>query len=216
VVAAATSRRQLQRECFCRTATTLPLRLPDFTLPGQDTDRDLDLRDEYSATVNVFLHFTVLGAITLVTGRPFLFPSLGPSAYLMATGEKARAEGAYHVIGGHAVAVGAGLLAYALVGNEVSAYVVFDRPDPAFSWDLVYLTVSATIAMMLTTTTMLLTKTNHAAACATTLIVALGLMGGLEDAAIIVTAVAILWYFHDRVLSTLAERYGFKPRDARD
>lgn len=187
----------------------------DFELPYEDPDRDLDLKDEYSATVNVFLHFTVLGAITLVTGRPFLFPSLGPSAYLMATGEKDRAEGAYHVIGGHAVAVVAGLVAYALFGQEISAYVVFDRPDPAFSWDLVYLTASATVAMMLTTTTMLVTKTNHAAACATTLIVALGLMGGLEDAVIIVVAVAILWVFHDRVISTLAERYGFKPRDAR-
>ena len=187
----------------------------DVTLPFEDPDRDLDLSDEFSATVNVFLHFTVLGLITLVTGRPFLFPSLGPSAYLMATGEKARAEGAYHVIGGHAVAVVAGLIAYALVGNEVSAYVVFDRPDPALSWDLIYLSASATLAMMLTTTTMLVTKTNHAAACATTLIIALGLMGGLVDGVIIVVAVAILWYFHDRVISTLAERYGFKPRDAR-
>lgn len=187
----------------------------DFDLPYEDPDRDLELKDEYSATVNVFLHFTVLGAITLVTGRPFLFPSLGPSAYLMATGEKDRAEGAYHVVGGHAVAVVAGLIAYALFGQEVSAYVVFDRPDPAFSWDLVYLTASATVAMMLTTTTMLVTRTNHAAACATTLIVALGLMGGLEDAVIIVVAVTILWLFHDRVISTLAERYGFKPRDAR-
>ncbi|MHC3439618.1 HPP family protein [Natrialbaceae archaeon A-gly3] len=187
----------------------------DGDLPLEDPDRELDVKDEYSATVNVFLHFVVLGAITLVTGRPFLFPSLGPSAYLMATGEKPRAQGAYHVIGGHTVAVVAGLIAYALVGNEVSAYVVFDRPDPALTWELVYLSASATLAMMLTTTTMLVTKTNHAAACATTLIVALGLMGGLEDAVIIVAAVAVLWYFHDRVISTLAERYGFKPRDAR-
>ena len=187
----------------------------DFELPYEDPDRDLDLKDEYSATVNVFLHFTVLGLITLVSGQPFLFPSLGPSAYLMATGEKERAEGAYHVIGGHAVAVVGGMIAYMLFAQDVSAYVIFDRPDPAFSWDLVFLWASATAAMMITTTTMLLTKTNHAAACATTLIVALGLMGGLADAVIIVTAVAILWYFHDRVISTLAERYGFKPRDAR-
>ncbi|TYL40078.1 HPP family protein [Natronococcus pandeyae] len=186
----------------------------DFDLG--DPDHEWDLKDEYSATVNVFLHFTVLGVIALVTGRPFLFPSLGPSAYLIATGEKDRAEGPYHVIGGHAVAVAAGMIAYALLGNEVSAYVVFARPDPAFSMEVVYLWGSGTLAMMLTTTAMLLTKTNHAAACATTLIVALGLMGGLEDAVIIVTAVAILWYFHDRVISTLAVRYGFKPRDARE
>lgn len=205
----------MQRERFCRYVACYRLGLFDFELPYAGSERDLDLGDEYSATVNVFLHFTVLGGITLVSGQPFLFPSLGPSAYLMATGEKARAEGAYHVIGGHAVAVAAGVIAYALFGQEVSAYVVFDRPDPALSWDLVSLWASATAAMMLTTTTMLVTKTNHAAACATTLIVALGLMGGLADAVVIVTAVAILWYVHDRVISTLAERYGFEPRDAR-
>jgi hypothetical protein len=187
----------------------------DFDLDLDDPDRNWDLKDEYSATVNVFLHFTVLGVIALVTGRPFLFPSLGPSAYLIATGEKPRAEGAYHVIGGHTVAVVSGLVAYALFGNEVSAYVVFARPDPAFSMEVVYLWASGTLAMILTTTVMLLTKTNHAAACATTLIVALGLMGGLEDGVIIVVAVAILWYFHDWIISPLAERYGFKPRDAR-
>jgi len=187
----------------------------DVDLPFEDPDRELDLKDEYSATMNVCFHFALLGVITIVTGRPFLFPSLGPSAYLIATGEQPRAEGAYHVLGGHTVAVVAGLLAYALFGNEVSAYVVFDQPDPALSWGLVYLSASATVAMMLTTTAMLVTDTNHAAACATTLIIALGLMGGLVDGIIIVAAVAILWYFHDRVLSALARRYGFKPRNAR-
>ncbi|ELY58764.1 HPP family protein [Natronolimnohabitans innermongolicus] len=188
----------------------------DLEVDVDEPNTDFSLKDEYSATVNVFLHFVVLGAITLVTGQPFLFPSLGPSAYLMATGEQPRAEGGYHVIGGHAVAVVCGMIAYVLVGNEVSAYVVFDRPDIAFSWELVYLMASATLAMMLTTTAMLLTKTNHAAACATTLIIALGLMGGVADAVIIVVAVAILWYLHDRVISTLAEWFGFKPRNARE
>ncbi len=186
-----------------------------FSFDPDDPDYVLNLKDEYSATVNVFLHFTVLGVIALVTGRPFLFPSLGPSAYLIATGEQPRAEGPYHVIGGHAIAVAGGMIAYALFGNEVSAYVVFARPDPAFSMEVVYLWASGTVAMILTTTAMLVTKTNHAAACATTLIVALGLMGGLEDGVIIVVAVAILWYFHDKVISPLAHRYGFVPRDAR-
>lgn len=185
----------------------------DFELDG--SENDFSLKDEYSATVNVFLHFTVLGTIALATGRPFLFPSLGPSAYLIATGEQPRAEGAYHVIGGHTVAVVGGLIAYALVGNQASSYVVFARPDPAFSVEIVYLWASATLAMMLTTTTMLLTKTNHAAACATTLIIALGLMGGLADSAVIVAAVAVLWYLHDKVISPLAQRFGFVPRDAR-
>lgn len=179
-------------------------------------DGELEVRDEYSAGINVFLHFSVLGVIAIVTGQPFLFPSLGPSAYLMATGEQPREEGAYHVVGGHAVAVVAGLIAYALFARDAVAYVVFAGTDPSFTWDVVYLTVSSTAAMVLTTVAMLVTKTNHPAACATTLIIALGLMGGLEDAVIIVVAVAALVFFHDRVLSSLAKRYGFKPRDARE
>ena len=179
-------------------------------------DSHLDLGDEFSATLNTFFHFAVLGLITIATGRPFLFPSLGPSAYLLATGEQPREEGPYHVIGGHAVAVVSGLIAYELVANNVSAYVVFDRPDPAFTMELLYLSASATVAMMLTTATMLVTKTNHPAACATTLIVALGLMGGVEDAVIIVVAVAILWYLHDRVISRVATMYGFDPDDPRE
>lgn len=175
----------------------------------------LDLRDEYSATLNTFFHFAILGVITAVTGRPFLFPSLGPSAYLLATGEQPREEGPYHVIGGHAVAVVAGLLAYALFGNEVNTFVVFARPDPALSMDLVYLSLSATVAMMVTTATMLVTETNHPAACATTLIIGLGLMGGLVDGVTIVAAVAVLWYVHEYVISTVAKWYGFDPDEPR-
>ncbi len=177
---------------------------------------ELELRDEYSATLNTFFHFAVLGLITLVTGRPFLFPSLGPSAYLLATGEQPREEGPYHVIGGHTVAVVSGLLAYELFANDVSAYVVFARPDPAFTMELVYLSASATVAMMLTTATMLVTKTNHPAACATTLIVGLGLMGGLEEALIIVLAVAVLWYVHEHAISRVASWYGFDPDEPRE
>lgn len=177
---------------------------------------ELDLRDEYAATLNTLIHFTVLGVITIVSGRPFLFPSLGPSAYLMATGDKARAESAYHVIGGHTIAVVAGLIAYGTVGGGVSAYVAFERPNAALSWELVHLWASATLGMMLTTSTMLVTDTNHAAACATTLIVGLGLMSGLEDAAIIVTAVVVLWYVHDRAIEPIAKYYGFEPEEPRE
>lgn len=63
---------------------------------------------------------------------------------------------------------------------------------------------------------MLVTDTNHAAACATPLIVGLWLMSGLEDAAIIVTAVAVLWYVHDRVIEPLAKYSGFEHDELRE
>lgn len=174
-----------------------------------------ELRDEFAAGVNVFLHFAVLGIITIASGRPFLFPSLGPSAYLMATGEQPREEGAYHVIGGHTVAIVGGMVAYALFAVETSTYVVFQRSDPAFSSELITLSVSGATAMVITTVAMLLTKTNHPAACATTLIVALGLMGGLVDAAVIIAAVAILTFLHEWAIAPFAKYWGFKPEEPR-
>lgn len=174
------------------------------------------LADSYSAGINVFLHFSILGVLTIASGRPLLFPSLGPSAYLMATGEQPRAEGPYHVIGGHTVAVVGGMIAYSLfVAEGASTYEVFQQPDPAFSRELVVLTASASVAMIFTTVVMLLTETNHPAACATTLIIALGLMGGLADAAAIIVAVIILTYVHEYVIAPLAKYYGFRPEDPR-
>ncbi len=175
-----------------------------------------DIADEFSAGLNVFLHFAVLGVITIISGRPFLFPSLGPSAYLMATGEQPRAEGAYHVIGGHTVAVVGGMIAYSIfVVEGASTYEVFQQPDPAFSQELIVLTASSSVAMVITTVVMLVTKTNHPAACATTLIIALGLMGGLADAVVIIVAVVILTFMHEYFIAPMAKYYGFRPEDPR-
>lgn len=175
------------------------------------------IADEVSAGINVLLHFVVLGVIAIVSGQPFLFPSLGPSAYLMATGEQPRAEGAYHVIGGHTVAVVGGMITYAIfVVDGASTYEVFQQSSPAFSQELVVLTASATTAMVITTVGMLVTETNHPAACATTLIIALGLMGGLVDAVIIISAVIILTYLHEYLIAPLAKYYGFRPDDPRE
>lgn len=172
--------------------------------------------DEVRAGITVSFHFMVIGLIAWATGRPFLFPSLGPSAYLLATGERPREEGAYHVIGGHAVATLAGMIAFAVAAGNTSAYVAFERPEAAFSPELLALVVSATLAMTITTVAMLLTRTNHPAACATTLIVALGLMGGVADAVVIVTAVTVLVGMHDYVIEPVAKRYGFWPQAPRE
>ena len=58
-------------------------------------------------------------------------------------------------------------------------------------------------------------KTNHPAACATTLIVALGLLSGILDIAIIMVSVVILYVLHENVLFPTAKRLGFEPEDPR-
>ncbi|USZ72734.1 HPP family protein [Natronosalvus halobius] len=174
----------------------------------------MSVRDDLSAGINVIIHFTFLGAIAWATGRPFLFPSLGPSAYLLATGEQPRAEGAYHVIGGHAIAAVFGLLAYVVFADGLLVTDAFTRAE-SFSPAVGRLAVSSTVAMVLTTVGMLWSDTNHAAACATTLIVALGLMSTPLDTGIIVASVVLLVGFHGKVVEPLQDHYGVEPRDAR-
>jgi CBS-domain-containing membrane protein len=57
------------------------------------------------------------GVVAVLTGRPFLFPSLGPSAYLLATAPDAPTSQPERVIGGHLVGVVAGLVAYHLLAS---------------------------------------------------------------------------------------------------
>lgn len=185
--------------------------LDELRVTGEES---MDLRDDVSAGINVLLHFVFLGGLAWGLGQPFLFPSLGPSAYLLATGENPRAEGAYHIVGGHAIAAVAGLIVYLLVADGLVVVDAFAGGE-RFSTDVGRLVVSGIAAMVLTTVGMLRSDTNHPAACATTLIVALGLMSTVLEIAIIVVAVALLVGFHRLMVERIQDRYGVEPRDPR-
>ncbi|NHX34932.1 MULTISPECIES: HPP family protein [Halolamina] len=128
------------------------------------------------------------GVAAVLTGSPFLFPSLGPSAYLLATAPDAPASRPRNVLGGHAVGVVAGLLATHLI----SPGLVVIEPLPAFSPGMFRLGASAIVSVALTTGGMLATGYEHAPACATTLIVALGLLSTPIEGAIVLAAVLLL------------------------
>ncbi|WP_262178856.1 HPP family protein [Haloarcula laminariae] len=142
----------------------------------------------------------VLGGVVWLTGLPFLFPSLGPTAYLFATRPSARASAARRVLGGHAVGVVAGLIAYhAIAGGAV----VTASTGPGSMAGL-RLAASGVVAVVLTTAGMALTDTGHAPACATTLIVGLGILAAPLEGAIIVLAVGVLV-----AQQALLTRFGF-------
>ncbi|MFC7097929.1 HPP family protein [Halobaculum marinum] len=129
----------------------------------------------------------VAGALAWATGRPLVFPSLGPSAYLIAAGD-ARPTGR-QLLGGHAVGILAGLLAYHGLAGEavITGSVAATTPAGA------RLAASAVASVGATTLGMALTDTRHAPACATTLIVALGLLPSATDAAVLAAGVAALF-----------------------
>ncbi|WP_417936268.1 HPP family protein [Haloarcula onubensis] len=137
-----------------------------------------------------------------LSGLPFLFPSLGPTAYLFAAQPSARASAARRVLGGHAIGVLAGLVAYHAVAGQVGITASMGAATPAG----LRLAVSGVVAVALTTAGMTVTDTGHAPACATTLIVGLGILSTPLQGAIILLAVAVLV-----AEQTLLDRLGVLP-----
>ena len=131
---------------------------------------------------------SALGAVVWLSGLPFLFPSLGPTAYLFATDPDARQSLPRRVVGGHAIGVLAGLLAYhALAGD-----VVITASMGAATMGGLRLAASGVVAVALTTAGMVVTDTGHAPACATTLIVGLGILSTPVQTGVMLLSVLIL------------------------
>lgn len=143
--------------------------------------------------------FAVLGLVTWASGQPFIFPSLGPSAFILAferrVGRTERTERI--VIGSHVIGGLAGLLAYSLFANGV----VITATPPGLSVDGLRLVASGFLSVVLTSWGMIATDTNHAPACATTLIVSLGLLSTPLQVVIIVVSVVVLVEVHVGILS---------------
>ena len=141
--------------------------------------------------------FVVLGTLAWASGQPFIFPSLGPSAFILAFQRDGDRTGLVSVVVSHLIGGVAGLFAYSLLAGGVSLVA-----DPtAFSMGGLRLVASATLSLVVTSWGMIATDTVHAPACATTLIVSLGLLSTPLQVAVIVAGVGVLVVFHALVLS---------------
>jgi hypothetical protein len=134
----------------------------------------------------------VTGVVAVASGSPFLFPSLGPSAYVLATVRDGERVAPQRVVGGHAIGVGAGLVAH----HTLASGLVVTGDLAALSPAATLLAASAVVSVGLTTAGMLATDLVHPPACATTLIVALGLLPTIRDGGIILLAVGCLVAAH--------------------
>ena len=87
-------------------------RLKSRTLPdlGRKTWATLVPDDIWAPLTGALLIFLV-GVIGLAARRPWLFASLGPTAYLHAENPEHRSSHFYNTVVGHGVALGAGFLA---------------------------------------------------------------------------------------------------------
>jgi len=146
------------------------------------------------------LDLTHIGLLVLVpaaaawlSGKPLLFPSLGPSAFAMVLA--GRENDARRVIGGHLLGVVSGLFAYHLLAPGLGLADL----APAHSIDGLRIAASGVVSIVLTSLLMVLTRTIHAPACATTLIVSLGVLPGFVDGLLIMAAVVGMFLIHRSV-----------------
>ena len=146
------------------------------------------MRRRLGTSLYAGLLFTVLGGIAWASGQPFVFPSLGPTAFVLAFESHSDRPGSARIVGSHLIGGLAGLLAWSLLGGQVS---ITATPLP-LSMAGLGLAASATLSIMLTSWAMIATDAVHPPACATTLIVSLGLLSTPRQVAIIAIAVAIL------------------------
>lgn len=134
------------------------------------------------------LFLAVPAIIAWLVGEPFIFPSLGPTAYVLAF----RSESKYTaktVIGGHVCGVAGGLLSYHLMVAPNSLNMMGGvMQESGF-----LLGAGAVLALVITVLLMLIFEASHPPACATTLIVSLGILSGWVQAAFIMIAVAAIY-----------------------
>ena len=130
-----------------------------------------------------FSTMIIIGLLADLTQRPYIFPSLGPTA-IMIFGHPLRRDSApSHAIAGHAIGALSGyfaLWALGLLAVPFSPHVGTPR------------VVAAAIALGLTAGATVLFHAEHAPAGATTLIVALGILPTPIDFLFLMAAVVML------------------------
>jgi CBS-domain-containing membrane protein len=135
--------------------------------------------------VNGFLTIGLLALLAVVTGNPFVFPSLGPTAYLLFTAPLAKNSCPRNTILGHAIGLICGYAAYTMTGASTTPY----GAHPGVFWPRI---LAAALSLSMTGALMVLLRAGHPPAGATTLIVSLGIISKPSELVIIEAAVFLL------------------------
>jgi len=134
---------------------------------------------------NSFATIALLSLLAGVTGSPFVFPSLGPTAYLFFFAPMGKSSSPRHAILGHAIGLVCGYAAYVAMGSHGFTTTSFKE----VSWREI---TAAALSLAATGAVMVLMRVSHPPAGATTLIVSLGILTKPEYLVIIEIAVVLL------------------------
>lgn len=128
----------------------------------------------------------MVGVISLVLDQLFLFPSLGPTSYLLARAPEQSVSRFYNVIVGHLVGLASGFLAVGLLGLwQTQTISSAGHVDPVR-------VLAAVLALVFTVTVATLLHASHPPAGATTLLVALGALNTGQDALHLMVGVLVI------------------------
>jgi CBS domain-containing membrane protein len=135
--------------------------------------------------LNSFVTIALLAILALLTRNPFVFPSLGPTAYLFFFSPQAESASPRNAVLGHLIGLLCGFAAYRITGMH---------PFPqGFGGEIYWPRILASaLALALTGAIMVLLRVNHPPAGATTMIVSLGILAKPEYLVIIEIAVVLL------------------------
>ena len=135
--------------------------------------------------INGFITIGLLALLALLTGSPFVFPSLGPTAYLFFFSPLGEASSPRNTILGHAIGLLCGYAAFALTTAHSPPFAV----HPGIHGPRV---LAAALSLSATGALMALFRVSHPPAGATTLIVSLGIITQPKELVIIEVAVVLL------------------------
>lgn len=135
--------------------------------------------------INGFLSLGILAAAAALTGSPFVFPSLGPTAYMLYLNPLSPAASPRSCLLGHGLGIVCGFGALMVTDLAFEPDFHAHAVTPAR-------VLAAALSLSATAAGMVLAKIDHAPACATTLIISLGIITRPTDLLLIEISVLIL------------------------
>lgn len=132
-----------------------------------------------------FVTIATIGLVAYASHLPFLFPSLGPTAFLLFYKPLSETSSPKNAILGHLVGIVCGYLGLAIFGlvGSTSAFL--------HGVSIQYIG-SAAVALTLTSALTSWWKVEHPPAGATTLIISLGIINTVPDLAIMIISIVVL------------------------
>ena len=135
--------------------------------------------------VNGCISIGIMAGLALITGSPFIFPSLGPTAFLFFYTPMAPPASPRNTLFGHGIGVLAGYFSLVVMGLTAAGPAL----AVGVTWPRV---VAAALSLGLTAGLMVLLRAPHPPAGATTLIISLGILTKPWQLVILMAAVVLL------------------------